>query len=406
MKQIFKFYIFLIVVFAVSLFTYFLFVQPFYIDLSGIMFMLITIYLEYNNILDEQNSLLISLTGCSYIFLTINYGIYPAIIAYLIALLANAVIKYRDLIKIVDMKKRYRKQQEKIRHKDQAVKITFNVSKQVITTALIYFSSSFLNISYVGVVDIWKIVLIYLLMLIAENFIMILVIVLNTGKLPKDLLSISRISPLAFYDMIMCIVLIYSYRDRGVAGALLVYLILFPLQKTTLMYYKVKIQEGELFTDSLTNAYNLRFFEELLFNKLKNKETFSLIMLDLDKFKEINDKFGHLVGDKALIEFSRIMQKKIVKKNYFCRYAGDEFIIVIRNYYEADDIAHQILNLLNDFTFDYEGNKIKILLSIGIYHHKNTEKNDIEDIIKKVDKAMYHSKKLGGNNITCYDNLL
>lgn len=406
MKQLFKFYVFFVIVFAVSLLTYFLFTQPFYIDLPRIIFIVITIYLEYNNILDESNSLLISLTGCSYVFLTINYGIYPSIIAYLIALIINAAIKYKELAKVVDMKKRYHKQQEEIRHKDQAVKIIFNISKQVITTALIYFSVNLLNISYAGFADIWKLALIYLLMLIVETFIMILVIILNTGKFPRSFLSINKIAPLAFYDMIICIVLTYSYRDRGVAGALLVYLILFPLQKTMLMYYRIKTQERELFTDSLTNAYNLRFFEELLLNKLKNKETFSLIMLDLDKFKEINDKFGHLVGDKALIEFSKIMQKKIVKNNYFCRYAGDEFIIVIRNYYEADDIAHQILNLLNDFTFDYEGNKIKILLSIGIYQHKNNEKDDIEDIIKKVDKAMYHSKKQGGNNITCYDNLL
>lgn len=405
MKRGFKFYIFTITASALGVLAYFLATQPFYINLSVIIFMSVTICLELSNLYDERNSCQVALTTSSHIFLTLNYGVYPSIITYFIALIINYEIKHKSRVKMLDMKMKYFNKQERIKHSNQVVRIVFNISKHILMIACIYYSSISLKIDYAGYSSFWKIAVVYLLAYIIEIIIMMIVLFLNSGKYPKGLLSI-EIAPSVFYDMIITVVLANSYSYKGVIGALLVYSILFPLQRTALMYYKIKIQEKELFTDVLTNAYNLRFLEDIILNKLAKKESFSLIMIDLDKFKNINDTYGHSAGDKALMEFSKIMLKKNVKNNYFCRYGGDEFIIVVNNPFEAHDMAQQILRIAEGYNIEYEGNEIKLLLSIGVYDHLGNSEDDLAEVMKKVDKAMYYSKKKGSNAITYYDEAL
>ena len=126
-----------------------------------------------------------------------------------------------------------------------------------------------------------------------------------------------------------------------------------------------------------------------------------LMLMDVDDFKIINDKYGHLEGDKALIQIAHILNSAInnTHKNYsLARYGGDEFVIVgnIRN---KDEVA-QLINQIEEEEKKYNketNNKYNIKLSIG-YALQNDNHTSVEDLIKEADALMYAKKRKRKNN--------
>lgn len=160
-------------------------------------------------------------------------------------------------------------------------------------------------------------------------------------------------------------------------------------------------QKKEANYDELTGVYNRRAF-----NKRANKIYYSnklmfLMLMDADDFKIINDKYGHLEGDKALIQIAHILNSAInnTHKNYsLARYGGDEFVIVgnIRN---KDEVA-QLINQIEEEEKKYNketNNKYNIKLSIG-YALQNDNHTSVEDLIKEADALMYAKKRKRKNN--------
>lgn len=160
-------------------------------------------------------------------------------------------------------------------------------------------------------------------------------------------------------------------------------------------------QKKEANYDELTGVYNRRAFRKMA-NKIfySNKSMF-LMLMDADDFKIINDKYGHLEGDKALIQIAYILNRAInnTHKNYsLARYGGDEFVIVgnIRN----KDEAAQLINQIEEEEKKYNketNNKYNIKLSIG-YALQNDNHTSIEDLIKEADALMYAKKRKRKNN--------
>lgn len=153
--------------------------------------------------------------------------------------------------------------------------------------------------------------------------------------------------------------------------------------------------------DGLTSLYNNKCIKEVLSNHLKqyNKknEKFSLIMIDIDDFKEINDTLGHMFGDTVLIDMASILQEISEGKGYAGRLGGDEFIIILPKTIEKEAIilAEEIRGKLETLNEKYKINK-KISISIGVYE------NDVNDLIKcinNVDSFMYRAKISGKNCI-------
>lgn len=156
--------------------------------------------------------------------------------------------------------------------------------------------------------------------------------------------------------------------------------------------------------DPLTNLGNRRYFETIINNELQvaeqNNERIALMFLDLDKFKEINDTYGHNVGDSSLKETAQRIMQCLRKDDIACRLGGDEFAIVlpkIKSADEAENIAKRILELFNQQS-TIGDLKLKIGISIGITLSQHTDTQ--LSLVQRADRAMYQSKSTDINKYT------
>jgi len=140
--------------------------------------------------------------------------------------------------------------------------------------------------------------------------------------------------------------------------------------------------------DYLTGAYSRRFLEQYLEKEMnKSKRTnrpISVVFIDIDKFKEINDKFGHVYGDVVLKTFVEVINRNIRAMDLIARYGGDEFILVFpeTDITHAHNVMDRILESLS---------KEKISISFGIIDA--TAFDSIEEVYKEVDNRMYGMKR-------------
>jgi len=156
--------------------------------------------------------------------------------------------------------------------------------------------------------------------------------------------------------------------------------------------------------DPLTGVYNkkeiLNFLEKLLANYIRyKKDPFSVMMLDIDFFKKINDTYGHLAGDFILKEFVKIIQKIIRHSDILGRFGGEEFIVLLPNtkVSGALRLAQRIKEEVEKNSFKFGNKDIKITTSIGI---TSASLNDsVESLLERVDEALYDAKKKGRNRI-------
>jgi diguanylate cyclase (GGDEF)-like protein len=159
----------------------------------------------------------------------------------------------------------------------------------------------------------------------------------------------------------------------------------------------------ELHIDTLTKSYNRKALEEHL-NKIlkagkdKNLDLFVMV-LDLDHFKQINDTYGHLVGDFVLIKFVQIVKKMIRESDKIYRFGGDEFIILFNRMDKKriDIIANKIIEKLSNTKLKYKDNIISLTTSIGVTCHKQNDTKDT--ILKRADETLYESK-IDRNKVT------
>ncbi|MEM3394134.1 MAG: GGDEF domain-containing protein [Candidatus Methanomethylicia archaeon] len=159
------------------------------------------------------------------------------------------------------------------------------------------------------------------------------------------------------------------------------------------------------FIDMLTGLYNRNFLNTSIGIEIENlkryKYTLTALMLDVDNFKNINDNYGHLEGDRILKLIGETIKKNIRKSDIAIRYGGDEFLIFLKKTTSTDayHIAKKIREKIKELTI----NDHNISMSIGIA--QVTEKDDINSIINKVDKFLYIAKREGKNKIKMEGNL-
>ena len=158
-------------------------------------------------------------------------------------------------------------------------------------------------------------------------------------------------------------------------------------------------------TDGLTKLYNSRSFYTQLelevdrYNRYKHP--LSLLLLDIDNFKEFNDTFGHLEGDKVLVRFSQIIKSCLRINDSAYRYGGEEFTVILpeTNGDEAKTVAQRIRSSLESEKFTPKPDKnAKITISIGVTQY--FPKEELSAFIRRADKAMYLSKKNGRNRVS------
>ncbi|RUM43757.1 MAG: diguanylate cyclase response regulator [Hydrogenimonas sp.] len=159
-------------------------------------------------------------------------------------------------------------------------------------------------------------------------------------------------------------------------------------------------------TDSMTKLYNRRYFSEIsmeLFALAKRENRpLSLIMLDIDKFKTINDTYGHKVGDEAIIALGNLLRKAKRKSDVACRLGGEEFVLLLPNtaYKDAKKVAEKIRKRVEKSKIPYdEGKTLSFTISLGVAEVDFEHEDQIEPALKRADDALYEAKKSGRNRV-------
>lgn len=157
-------------------------------------------------------------------------------------------------------------------------------------------------------------------------------------------------------------------------------------------------------TDSLTGVSNRRVFDETIIHLIelskRYRSVFSLLLIDVDHFKNINDSFGHDVGDQVLIALSRKISKIIRASDTLCRFGGEEFAVLLPNTASNDAFktAEKIRKIVDDEAFQIGGKPIAISISVGVsqfgYHVA-----DKRSLIEATDHALYEAKQNGRNQV-------
>ena len=165
--------------------------------------------------------------------------------------------------------------------------------------------------------------------------------------------------------------------------------------------------ENLAFTDPLTGLYNRRMFLEIAKKKLNEakrySEPLSIIMLDIDHFKRINDTYGHDIGDVALKFLASILKNNVRASDIIARWGGEEFIILLpkTELKQAYKVAEKIRRIVEMSTIELpDGERLRFTISLGVSSFAGYE--DLEELIKQADIALYEAKRKGRNRTEIY----
>jgi diguanylate cyclase (GGDEF)-like protein len=158
-------------------------------------------------------------------------------------------------------------------------------------------------------------------------------------------------------------------------------------------------------TDSLTGVYNRRTFKELAEPQLSRSRRahlpVSLLLLDLDHFKRINDTYGHLAGDDVLREFSRLVREGLRKEDLLARYGGEEFVVLLpgTGAAAAQVSAERIREDVAARQLDANGHLVRVTVSIGVASEAGDTLPSLEAMLGRADEALYQAKNQGRNKV-------
>ena len=162
--------------------------------------------------------------------------------------------------------------------------------------------------------------------------------------------------------------------------------------------------ETQALTDTLTSLKNRRALDQELARLINSGDDFTLMHLDLDHFKEVNDRHGHAAGDFVLQHASAIMIDETRKEDTVARLGGDEFVMIFKGLIESDTldrIARRIIERLEE-PIDFDGAKCQISASIGVTFSSNFETVTETRIMADADAALYASKREGRGRHTIH----
>jgi len=159
-------------------------------------------------------------------------------------------------------------------------------------------------------------------------------------------------------------------------------------------------------TDPLSNLYNRRFFidnsKKIIELAKRKNETISIIMLDIDHFKQVNDTYGHKIGDDVIKKLASVMKEAQRKSDVIARYGGEEFIILLpdTSYDNAKEVAEKLRKKIEEsFITTDTGQKVRFTVSIGVSVVNEEIENNADEATQRADTALYRAKESGRNKV-------
>ncbi|WP_117234274.1 sensor domain-containing diguanylate cyclase [Vibrio maerlii] len=157
--------------------------------------------------------------------------------------------------------------------------------------------------------------------------------------------------------------------------------------------------------DYLTNILNKRSFTAKTLQSLNkpHKTQSTLLLLDIDHFKNVNDQYGHLVGDEVIKRVAKIMSEQVRSHDYVGRVGGEEFAVLLTqaDFEQAVNVAERIRCAIEGDAFNFSGEDLAITISIGLSQTQQGER-DIKELYHRADIALYASKNHGRNQVQSY----
>ena len=168
--------------------------------------------------------------------------------------------------------------------------------------------------------------------------------------------------------------------------------------------------EALAITDALTGLFNRRRFADVLKREFavtrRYRNTLSCLLVDLDHFKQINDRFGHDAGDQVLKEVARRIVGSLREVDLAARYGGEEFAILLPHTSKTDAriVAERLLSNLRKQEFTFNGELVRVTASIGCAGNSDVASGQPEDLVKAADLALYEAKNNGRNAVMMYQS--
>jgi diguanylate cyclase (GGDEF)-like protein len=168
---------------------------------------------------------------------------------------------------------------------------------------------------------------------------------------------------------------------------------------------KLQDAKDKAFIDDVTQLYNQRYLHLVLEKEIKRSERekvpFSVLFIDLDHFKNVNDSAGHLVGSKLLGGVADILRQNSRLVDYAFRYGGDEFVLILvgTDATEAQLFGERIRKQVEETSFLIDEKPVSLTISIGVASFPKHAKRK-EDILRMADEAMYQSKSRNRNSVS------
>ena len=190
----------------------------------------------------------------------------------------------------------------------------------------------------------------------------------------------------------------------NLAISLLVTLVVVTLAHLTLARYQGSIEEMAS-TDKLTGLLNRQVFviliEKLLAEYRREPRPISVLLADVDHFKSINDRHGHLAGDRILSGIAGLLQNGLRKSDIAVRWGGEEFLVVLKNcdLEQATILAEKLRQTIEQAGFEENGTPVSVTVSIGVSQYDGAELPD--QAINRADEALYAAKDQGRNRVSC-----
>lgn len=166
---------------------------------------------------------------------------------------------------------------------------------------------------------------------------------------------------------------------------------------------EVLLLKEQVRTDALTGLYNYRFFSDTLPVEMERSrrsyQALSLIVLDIDHFKQFNDSWGHELGNQALVLVARQIAITVRKLDYACRFGGEEFVVLLPNtdLRQAKNVAERLREAIQNSSLSNETESLSITVSLGVDEFRANHTDTPTGFVERVDAWLYEAKRSGRN---------